>query len=580
MLVEQGALAGDRGAYRVVRDVRTLHVPATVQAILAARIDRLSPEDKRLLQAASAIGKDVPFAVLRAVDERSEEQCREGLARLQAAELLYEARLFPDLEYTFKHALTHEVAYQSLVLDRRRHLHARIAAAIERFHAERLGEQVERMAYHAVRGEEWDKAFVYLRRAGAKAAERLALAEAAAALEQAVSVAGRLPERRELITESIDLHVALRGVLFPLGEFDKLRSHLEEAARLAEAIGDQARLALVTVFQTHYHGIIAGNMAPAIASASRAMEIARTTGSPAVQGAARFALGQVQHSSGQFAGAAETLIANVELFQGELGNERGGFPAPLGVLSRVWLAFGYAEVGRFADGLAMATTAIEQAESLAQPYGIYHAYWARAAVHLAKGDHDKAIEAVTRIGRINGEAFPLIENVAGLVGYAEALTGKLGEAVARLESAAVGNRRPRNAFTGKRDVLYLGEAYLQAKQLDRALEAARDALADAAASGQRGNEARAHLLVGEVQAAVGSCVEAEQSYRAALALATELGMRPLAARCHLDLAALLGGSEDAGEARGHLETARAMLREMGMRYWLQRADEVSSALER
>jgi len=114
------ALTGERGAYRLLKPVEGLEIPATAKAILAARIDRLAPEDKRLLQAASVIGKDVPFALLQAVADESEGRLRQGLAQLQAGEFLYEARLFPDLEYTFKHALTHDVSYQSLLHDRRR----------------------------------------------------------------------------------------------------------------------------------------------------------------------------------------------------------------------------------------------------------------------------------------------------------------------------------------------------------------------------------------------------------------------------------------------------------------------------
>ena len=113
-----GALTGERGAYRLAR-APAIEVPATVQAILAARIDRLAPEDKRLLQAAAVIGKDVPFALL-ARHRRAARggRCGAGLAHLQAAEFLYETSLFPDLEYTFKHALTHEVAYGSLLHER------------------------------------------------------------------------------------------------------------------------------------------------------------------------------------------------------------------------------------------------------------------------------------------------------------------------------------------------------------------------------------------------------------------------------------------------------------------------------
>ena len=125
-LVETKALVGERGAYRLAKVLTDIQVPPTVQAILAARIDRLSPEDKRLLQSAAVIGKDVPFALLAAIAEEREEELRRGLAHLQAAEFLYEVSLFPDLEYTFKHALTHEVAYGSVLHERRRALHARI----------------------------------------------------------------------------------------------------------------------------------------------------------------------------------------------------------------------------------------------------------------------------------------------------------------------------------------------------------------------------------------------------------------------------------------------------------------------
>ena len=137
-LVETKALTGERGAYRLAKAPHSLQIPATAQAILAARIDRLSPEDKRLLQAASVIGKDVPFALLQSIAELPEEDLRRGLTHLQAAEFLYEARLFPDLEYTFKHALTHDVAYGSLLQERRRALHAKIVKTIERLYPDQL----------------------------------------------------------------------------------------------------------------------------------------------------------------------------------------------------------------------------------------------------------------------------------------------------------------------------------------------------------------------------------------------------------------------------------------------------------
>ena len=123
--------SGTRGPIAWRRRSRPIQVPATVQAVLAARIDRLPPEEKRLLQTAAVIGTEVPLPLLQAIAEVPEEALHRGLAHLQAAEFLYETRLFPEREYTFKHALTHEVAYGSLLQERRRALHARIVEALE-----------------------------------------------------------------------------------------------------------------------------------------------------------------------------------------------------------------------------------------------------------------------------------------------------------------------------------------------------------------------------------------------------------------------------------------------------------------
>jgi class 3 adenylate cyclase/ABC-type thiamine transport system ATPase subunit len=149
-LVETGALVGEPGGYRVAHALPTLQMPATVQAVLAARIDRLPPEEKRLLQTAAVIGTEVPFALLQAVGELPEEALHLSLTHLQDAEFLYEVSLFPALVYTFKHALTQEVAYGSLLHERRRALHAHIVEALERLAADRLAEQVDRLARYPV----------------------------------------------------------------------------------------------------------------------------------------------------------------------------------------------------------------------------------------------------------------------------------------------------------------------------------------------------------------------------------------------------------------------------------------------
>ena len=225
-------------------------MPATVQAVLAARIDRLPPEDKRLLQTAAVIGKDVPFALLQAIAELPEDELRRGLARLQAAEFLYETSLFPELEYTFKHALTHEVAYGSLLQERRRGLHARIVEAIERLYADRLAEQVERLAHHALRGEVWDKAVAYCRQAGDQGAGALGLSRGrGAASSRRSRRSPASPRDAEHIAEqAIDLRLDLRARPDAVGESRASRSTASrEAEALARALGDERRLGCVCV---------------------------------------------------------------------------------------------------------------------------------------------------------------------------------------------------------------------------------------------------------------------------------------------------------------------------------------------
>ncbi|HSF03351.1 MAG TPA: AAA family ATPase, partial [Solirubrobacterales bacterium] len=207
-LVETGALLGEPGAYRLAR-AAAIQIPATVQAILAARIDRLRPDLKRLLQAAAVVGKDVPVTLLAAVTEMPDDALQVSLGELQTAELLYEARLFPDLEYTFKHALTHEVAYSSVLQERRRALHATILLTLERLHAERLGEHAEALARHAEGAAITNKAVRYLREAGTKAAARSANREAIDFFERALAHLAGLPETPETLAEAVDVRIAL-----------------------------------------------------------------------------------------------------------------------------------------------------------------------------------------------------------------------------------------------------------------------------------------------------------------------------------------------------------------------------------
>ena len=308
-LVETQALVGERGAYRLAQTLPTIQVPATVQAVLAARIDRLPPEEKRLLQTAAVIGTEVPLPLLQAIAELPEEALHRGLAHLQAAEFLYETRLFPEREYTFKHALTHEVAYGSLLQERRRALHARIVEALEALAGDRLAEQVERLAHHALRGEVWDKALAYCRQAGEKAMARSAYREAVGYFEQALSALPHLPEQRDTREQAIDLRLALRTALLPSGDFGRILAYLREAEALAAALDDPRRLGQVSLFLSH-HFYIMGAYDQAIAAAQRALALATASGDVVLHALANQYLGHSLPGPGRLSSGDRLLRAD------------------------------------------------------------------------------------------------------------------------------------------------------------------------------------------------------------------------------------------------------------------------------
>jgi class 3 adenylate cyclase/tetratricopeptide (TPR) repeat protein len=509
-LVETGALAGERGAYRLRRAFDTIQVPATVQAILAARIDRLPPEDKTLLQTAAVIGKDVPFALLQAISETSEETLRHGLGRLQAAEFLYETALFPELEYTFKHALTQEVAYGGLLQERRRDLHARIVRAFESLYPGRAGEQTSWLTLHAFRGEVWDRAVAYLRGSdlpsldgylsGFTGGDNPGAAWWMGDHEHAVRAAQRELGAVSLLVGGWHLALGVATNLrlgqahHSLGQYsramDFLRKNLDSLSD--DLLHDRCSMAgLPSVFSRAWLALCLaerGEFAEGVALGEEALRIAEAgdPGYSLIVGGA--GLGNVWVARGDFDRAIVVL-------------ERGLSPELDEPSTRVWpfvasaLGAAYAHAGRLAEALPLLEAAVERA----------------AAVKL------KANQSIRLV---------------------------------RLAEAHVRAGRPESAYP------------LAAQALDLAQE-----------HRERGHEAYAvrQLASIEVEREAPALDRAEEGYRKALALAEQLGMRPLQAHCHLGLGRLHRRTGNA-EAAAEVGAARDLYRAMDMTFWLHETE--------
>ena len=572
-LVETDALTGERGKYRLGHDLPALHVPGTVQAILTARIDRLPPEEKRLLEIAAVIGKDFPLALLVAVADEKEGTIRRGLGHLQTAEFLYETRLFPDLEYTFKHALTHEVAYGSLLPRRRRHLHAQIVGAIERSYPDRLTEHVEQLAHHAGQGALWEKAVTYLHQAGVKALVRSANREAVSCFEQALTALPHLPETRERLEQAIDLRFDLRTALFPLGEFEPILGRLREAEALARALDDQQRLGQLSVYLCHNFQMT-GHPAEGRAFGQYAQAIAESLGDVPLQVTGNLYFGLACVGTGDYRQAADLLLHVLQLLEAVPNQERFGQPGFPAVSVRGFLGWVLAELGKFEEGIIHGQEGIRIAEVLDHPYSLANVCWHLTCLHIIRGEFSHAVGLLERGLALSREWDLTFFSVlaTGSLGYAYALSGGVDEGIPLLEHALSAIETMRLRVHQPLFLAYLGEAYILADRLADALAFAGRALTLAHERGQRGWEARPLWLLGEVMARRDLPEKAESHYRDALSLADELGMRPLVAHCHLGLGKL---RRRTGQRRGvqeHLTTATTMYREMGMRFWLEQAE--------
>ncbi len=578
-LVETGALAGERGAYRLRRAVSSLQLPASVQAILAARIDRLGPEDKQLLQAAAVVGKDVPLILLQGVSDLDEHATTLGLTRLQAAEFLYETSLFPEPEYTFKHALTHEVAYGSLLAERRRALHARVQETIEARFGDRLIECVEQLAHHAFRGEVWDKAALYLRQAGQKAASRSAHREAAACFDQALASLGHLPDSRKAREQAIDLRLELRVLLLTIGELSRIPALLAEAEAIATAIGDRRRRALALSFlSSHYFEMVDER---AGAYAEQALAIAQEVGDPDLEGFATFNLGRNLFSLGEYRRAIDLLGAGVTVLHAR--SREAHPPYFAGIVGYLpFLARAHVEVGEFEQAVACAGEAMEMSEASDSHLGRVHAHFALGFAHLRKGDVERAIPLLERgldLARAKEVSFfePLM---CAAVGSAYALSGRTADGLPLLEQGVSGAARMGHPGFLHWLQGWLAEGYLLVERRAEATAAAMQSLDTSRRIRRRGNEAHVLRVLGDIAASAQppQVEEAEGHYRASLTLAVERGMRPLVARCHLGLGSLYRQAGKSAEARDHLTSAVSMFREMEMRFWLQRAERELSAV--
>jgi class 3 adenylate cyclase/tetratricopeptide (TPR) repeat protein len=562
-LAETGALVGERGAYRLASDLQALQVPGTVQAVLAARIDRLGAEEKQLLESASVIGVEVPQALLEAATGQSADALAGALAKLRAAGFLGVVGLFPDIELRFGSALMRDVAYESLLREQRRALHARILEALEALYPERLSAHLDQLAHHATRGEAWPEAVHYNHQLGLRAVERAANSEAVRALETSLQALARLPQTRESAERAIDIRLDLRPPLLQLGRLEDVLAVSRECERLAREIGDEQRLARVYAYLVNYH-YLKGETARAIDYGKRCLEVARASGDAALQTLARQYMGQSYHTLGEYERAERVLRENLD-------SAEGAGAGISFVASCAWLAVCLADRGDFEAAQAALERGRLAAEAANHAYSQTIAWTISGLVSIRRGRPGPAVLPLERsVEACRRKDLTVWRPIAtSLLGLALVRLGHHGEGLRFLEDAVRSSRE-----LGIRAYLpawqvNLAEGYLAGARHAEARATALEALALAQANGERGHEARALALLGDVAAQGGPAraAEALERYAAAIDLGRQLGLRPFLAETLLGASRLQARLGDAPAAARQRAEAEALLGAIGMRAW-------------
>jgi tetratricopeptide (TPR) repeat protein len=505
-----------------------------------------------------------------------------ALAHLQAAEFLYETRLFPERAFTFKHALTHEVAYNGLLQGRRRALHARIVEALEGLSPDRLTEQVEWLAHHALRGEAWTKALAYNRQAGDKALARSAHREAVGYFEQTLRVLPHLPETRDTRTQAIDLRLALRTALRPLGNAERILQCLREAETLAAALDDPRRLGQIAHFLSN-HFYVMGVYDQAMSAAQRAFALATAGGDGVLQVLPHYYLGQAYLAQGDYRRAIDCFGQIVASLGETRDDEHFGQVLLPAVSSRAFLSECQAELGLFAEGQVRGAEGLRIAEAVGHPGSLMIASWGLGLLALRHGDLSRALPLLERAVAICHAAdlpvrFP---RMAAALGAAYTLAGRVTEAVPLLTQAVAQTTATAMVCYQALCHLALGEAQLRAGHLEDAHAEAERTLALARERQERGHQAYALRLLGDIVAwrDPSDLAQAGEYYQQALVLADELAMRPLQAHCHRSLGTLYAAIGEQESARTELSTAIEMYQAMDMMFWLPQTETALAQME-
>ena len=563
-LFDEGVLTRN-GAVKMTRSVSQLRLPPTVQGILAARIDRQPSEQKQLLQTLAVIGRESALGLIRQTVSADVARLERMLAELQAGEFIYEQPAATDVEYVFKHALTQEVAYNSLLIERRKQIHERAGQALESIFTGQLDDHLSQLAHHYGHSDNVSKAVEYLGRAGRQALQRSAHAEAIRSLSAAIDLLQKLPDSPERTQRELLLQLALGSASIPVTGWAALEVEraFTRARELCERLGDPPELfqALFGLWTMYF---IRAELRAAYALGEQLLQRAQEAHRPALLLLAHQALGDTLFNMGELLLASEHLEMAISLYDRERHRPRGfrhGVDAKVNCLSyaaRTLWTLGYPD-----RALERGNECIALARTLAHPHTLAFAESAVGRLHRWRREARAARETAERLMALSTEhGFIFWLAVANILhGWAMAEQGCNQEAIAQIQEGLAALRAAGAEVERPENLSLLAEACMKTGRLNDGLSALTEALAAADEHENRYYEAETHRLKGELLLRQGNAnaSEAQNCFQRAIDIARKQSAKSWELRATTSLARLLAKQD-------HRDEARTMLAEIYGRF--------------
>jgi predicted ATPase len=581
-LLENGTIRRKDHQYVLTRKASEIQVPDTIQGIIAARMDRLEENLKRTMQVASVIGRDFAYRILQTITGMREE-LKSHLINLQGLEFIYEKSLFPELEYIFKHALTQEVAYNSLLLKRRKEIHDRIGKAIEELYSDRLDEFYEMLAHHYSRAENSEKAYHYLKLSGDKATRNYAKWEAIGYYREAIGILNERPQTEENKREGIEVRLLMttpmRYLAYPEGSIEIL----EEGERLSRELGDERSLAQFLSLTSFYY-LFRGDSRRGLEYAEECFREAERAQDVELMAAIGVQLSASYTPSGELQKIAEVAakaIAMIERKGRQYDSFNWGFNVYAALHGHQGMALAF--LGDFEQAEALCEKGLRFAQEIKDLYCIGYNEMYYASIYNLRGDGKKAIAHAENAIRFLEETQFL--TVLGATWYGLGMghyhMGDLGTARDCVEKAREFDRATGLKIISCQYHVYMSQIDFDLCDWESARRLAEEGLKLAQTHGER-------LLEGWLSCMLGRALAKEDPSQAArgeeyilqgIKTLEELKLKPQQAGGYLLLGELYADMGQREKALETLKKAQSMFQEMGMEYDLRRTQEVLAKLQ-